>query len=51
MHASHLYAPPVRRAGARGYVMKEDAPRQLIGAIREVAAGGQHFRTETFAAP
>jgi DNA-binding NarL/FixJ family response regulator len=30
-------------AGATGYVLKQNAPRELIDAIRAVAAGGQFF--------
>lgn len=40
MHDENLYAERVLRAGARGYVMKEEAPGELIGAIRQVLKGG-----------
>ena len=40
MHDESLYAGRVLRAGARGYVMKEEAPESLIQAIRTVLQGG-----------
>jgi len=40
MHDESLYAERVLRAGARGYVMKEEAPESLILAVRTVLAGG-----------
>jgi DNA-binding NarL/FixJ family response regulator len=40
MHDESLYAGRVLRAGARGYVMKEEAPESLIQAIRTVLKGG-----------
>jgi len=40
MHEESLYAGRVLRAGARGYVMKEEAPENLIEAIRIVLKGG-----------
>ena len=40
MHDEELYAERVLRAGGRGYVMKEEAPGNLIQAIRRVQAGG-----------
>lgn len=36
------YAERCMRAGAAGYVMKSDAPENLIAAIRQLAAGGQY---------
>ncbi|MEM7013002.1 MAG: response regulator transcription factor [Verrucomicrobiota bacterium] len=40
MHDESVYAERVLRAGARGYVMKEEAPGNLIQGIREVLRGG-----------
>lgn len=40
MHDESLYAERALRAGARGYVMKEAAADNLIGAIRKVLSGG-----------
>jgi DNA-binding NarL/FixJ family response regulator len=40
MHEESLYAARVLKAGARGYVMKEEAPENLIEAVRTVLRGG-----------
>ncbi len=40
MHEESLYAGRVLKAGARGYVMKEEAPESLIEAVRAVLQGG-----------
>lgn len=39
MHEETLYAPRALRAGARGYVNKQEGGARLIEAIREVLAG------------
>jgi DNA-binding NarL/FixJ family response regulator len=39
MHDESLYAERVLRAGARGYIMKQERPGQLIEAIRTVLSG------------
>ncbi|MGN6369207.1 MAG: response regulator transcription factor [Phycisphaerae bacterium] len=39
MHDESLYAERALRAGARGYVMKQEAPQILLGAIRKVLKG------------
>ena len=39
MHHERFYAERVLRAGARGYIMKEEAPEVLLGALRRVASG------------
>ena len=39
MHDESLYALRALRAGAQGYVMKQEALENVIGAIREVLAG------------
>ena len=39
MHDESLYAERALRAGARGYIMKQEAPPMLLGAIRKVLAG------------
>lgn len=41
-HDEVLYAERAIRAGARGYVMKSEAPRALVTAIRKVLSGGIH---------
>jgi DNA-binding NarL/FixJ family response regulator len=40
MHEESLYASRILRAGARGYVMKQESPRVLLQAIRQVLQGG-----------
>jgi DNA-binding NarL/FixJ family response regulator len=39
MHDEALYAERALRAGAKGYVMKQEAPEVLLGAIRQVLSG------------
>ena len=39
MHDETLYAEPALRAGARGYVMKREATKRVLEAIRSVLAG------------
>lgn len=40
MHEESLYAERVLRAGARGYLMKNEGGQKLIAAIQKVLAGG-----------
>lgn len=49
MHDETLYAERVLRAGARGYVMKEEAAEKLMTAIRKVLSG-QIYLSEKMAA-
>ncbi|MFC1563970.1 response regulator [candidate division KSB1 bacterium] len=42
MHPEEQYAVRVLRSGAAGYLTKESAPNELIGAIRKVADGGKY---------
>ncbi len=39
MHAEKLYAERVLRAGAKGYVAKEESPAEVVRAVRAVMAG------------
>ena len=39
MHDESLYAERALRAGARGYIMKQEAPQTLLQAIRKVLTG------------
>ncbi len=39
MHEEAHYVERALRAGARGYIMKRDSTRKVIGAIRQVLAG------------
>jgi DNA-binding NarL/FixJ family response regulator len=43
MHGEHQYAVRVLKAGASGYLTKDSASEQLLGAIRKVAGGGVHI--------
>lgn len=40
MHDENTYAERALKAGAKGYVMKEEAPEKLVQAIRLVLTGG-----------
>jgi len=40
MHGEKLYAERAIRAGAHGYVMKQEQPERVIAAIRKVRDGG-----------
>lgn len=39
MHDEVMYAPRALRAGASGYVMKQEAPETVVSALRKVLAG------------
>lgn len=39
MHSEELYAERALRAGARGYIMKEEATPKILTAIRRILAG------------
>lgn len=39
MHEEHLYAERCLRAGAMGYIMKNEPPRRLVEGLRAVAEG------------
>jgi two-component system invasion response regulator UvrY len=42
MHPEEQYAVQALRAGASGYLTKESAPEELVGAIRKVSTGGKY---------
>jgi len=42
MHPENQFAVRVLRRGASGYMTKESAPAELIGAIKKVTAGGRY---------
>jgi len=46
MHDESLYALRALRAGAQGYVMKQEALENVISAIREVLAGRPYLSQE-----
>ena len=43
MHGEEQYAARAFKAGAAGYLTKDSASAQLVGAIRKVAGGGVHI--------
>ena len=43
MHGEAQYAARALKAGASGYLTKDSASAQLVGAIRKVAGGGVHI--------
>jgi DNA-binding NarL/FixJ family response regulator len=43
MHSEALYAERVLRAGARGYISKDQATSQIVEAMRDVLAGKVHL--------
>ena len=43
MHGEPQYAARALKAGASGYLTKDSASEQLVGAIRKVAAGGVYL--------
>ena len=43
MHGEAQYAARALKAGASGYLNKDSAAEQLVGAIRKIAAGGVHI--------
>src|SRR2546430_516963 len=44
MHPEDQFAVRVLKAGASGYMTKESAPEELVGAIKKVLAGGGYVR-------
>ncbi|MGD9953503.1 MAG: response regulator transcription factor, partial [Burkholderiales bacterium] len=42
MHGEQQYAARALKAGASGYLTKDSAAGQLMGALRKIAAGGVH---------
>ncbi|MDD5242001.1 MAG: response regulator transcription factor [Sulfuricella sp.] len=42
MHDESLYAERALRAGAKGYVMKQEAPETILAAIRQILRGNIH---------
>jgi len=49
MHDESLYAEKALRAGARGYVMKENADEDIVEAIRAILRGELYISTEVSA--
>jgi two-component system invasion response regulator UvrY len=42
MHPEEQYATRALKAGAAGYLQKESAPAELVGAVRKIARGGKY---------
>ncbi len=42
MHPENQFAVRVLKRGAAGYMTKESAPEELVGAIKKVLAGGRY---------
>lgn len=42
MHPEDQFAIRMLRAGAAGYITKESAPEELVGALRKVCSGGKY---------
>jgi len=45
MHPENQFAVRVLKSGASGYMTKESAPDELVGAVRKVLAGGRYVST------
>src|SRR3989442_14080018 len=43
MHPEDQFAVRVLKAGASGYMTKESAPEELVGAIKKILQGGRHI--------
>lgn len=39
MHSENIYAERALKAGANGYLMKEEAPEEFLGALRQILSG------------
>jgi len=50
MHDETLYAERVLRAGAQGYITKQEAPRDILLAIRRILGGGIYLNERTASA-
>ena len=45
MHPEDQFAVRVIKSGASGYMTKESAPAELVGAVKKIMAGGKHIST------
>jgi len=45
MHSEDQFAVRALRAGAAGYLTKDSAPAELLGAIRKIVSGGKYIST------
>jgi DNA-binding NarL/FixJ family response regulator len=46
MHEERVYAERCIRAGARGYIMKRESTKKIVGAIHEVLKGNMYLSKE-----
>jgi DNA-binding NarL/FixJ family response regulator len=46
MHEESVYAERALSAGARGFVMKQEAPDKLVAAVRKLLAGGVYLSAQ-----
>lgn len=46
MHEESVYAERALAAGARGFVMKQEAPDKLVNAVRKLMAGGIYLSSQ-----
>ena len=46
MHPENQFAVRVLKSGASGYMTKESAPAELVGAVKKVLAGGRYVSNE-----
>jgi two-component system, NarL family, invasion response regulator UvrY len=46
MHSEDQFAVRALKAGAAGYLTKDGAPAELIGAIRKIVSGGRHVNAQ-----
>jgi DNA-binding NarL/FixJ family response regulator len=46
MHPEDQFAIRILRAGAAGYITKESAPEELVGALRKVCGGGKYVSSQ-----
>jgi len=51
MHDEALYADRVLRAGADGYIMKQEDPQEVVHAVRDVLDGHIYVSEDLFASP
>src|SRR5437773_4531445 len=45
MHPEDQFAVRVLKSGASGYMTKESAPAELVGAVKKIMNGGRHIST------
>jgi len=49
MHDDRVYAERALRAGAKGYIMKQEATQKVVSAIRKIVSGGVYLSDESAA--